>query len=99
MILDGLKPICVDWAEPEAEVDEQVMATVRVLYVRNLMLTTSEETIRVEFERACGDACVERVKKLKDFAFVHFKKREVALRAIELMNGSFRRVRLFLTTK
>ncbi|CAF4892122.1 unnamed protein product, partial [Rotaria socialis] len=29
--------IAVDWAEPETEVDEDVMANVRVLYVRNLM--------------------------------------------------------------
>ncbi len=71
------------------------MATVRVLYVRNLMLTTSEDTIRSEFERTCGEGSVERVKKLKDFAFVHFKKREDALRAIQLMNGEQKiRVRL-----
>ncbi len=30
---------------------------------------------------------VERVKKLKDYAFVHFKERDDALHAMNLMNG------------
>lgn len=38
--------IAVDWAEPEIDVDEDVMETVKILYVRNLMMETSEETIR-----------------------------------------------------
>lgn len=42
-------PIAVDWAEPEVEVDEDTMATVKILYVRNLMLQTTEETIEKEF--------------------------------------------------
>jgi RNA recognition motif-containing protein len=81
------QPIAVDWAEPEPEVDETVMATVKVLYVRNLMLTTSEELIRAEFEKV-KEGSVERVKKLKDFAFVHFRDREDALNALNKMNGS-----------
>lgn len=38
-------PIAVDWAEPEVEVDDDVMATVKILYVRNLMLNTTEEQL------------------------------------------------------
>uniref|UniRef100_A0A1I8FH40 Probable RNA-binding protein 46 n=1 Tax=Macrostomum lignano TaxID=282301 RepID=A0A1I8FH40_9PLAT len=34
--------IAVDWAEPEREVDEDIMSKVKILYVRNLMLTTTE---------------------------------------------------------
>lgn len=41
--------IAVDWAEPEVEVDEDTMATVKILYVRNLMLQTTEEIIEKEF--------------------------------------------------
>ena len=41
--------IAVDWAEPEVEVDEDTMSTVKILYVRNLMLQTTEETIEKEF--------------------------------------------------
>lgn len=81
------QPIAVDWAEPEPEVDESVMATVKVLYVRNLMLTTTEDQIKSEFERI-KEGSVERVKKLKDFAFVHFKEREDALNALSKMNGA-----------
>lgn len=42
-------PIAVDWAEPEVEVDEDTMSSVKILYVRNLMLSTTEETIEKEF--------------------------------------------------
>jgi RNA recognition motif-containing protein len=81
------QPIAVDWAEPEPEVDESIMATVKVLYVRNLMLSTTEEQIRVAFEQV-KEGCVERVKKMKDFAFVHFKERSDAVQAMKSMNGS-----------
>ncbi|XP_012942101.1 APOBEC1 complementation factor [Aplysia californica] len=80
--------IAVDWAEPEPETDEETMATVRILYVRNLMLSTTEEHLRDVFEQVIGSRdCIERVKKLRDYCFIHFKLREDALRAMELMNG------------
>jgi RNA recognition motif-containing protein len=81
------QPIAVDWAEPEPEVDDDVMNTVKVLYVRNLMLNTSEEQIKNHFEKLKANS-VERVKKMKDFAFVHFKEREDALNAMKQLNGS-----------
>ncbi|XP_016104821.1 probable RNA-binding protein 46 [Sinocyclocheilus grahami] len=78
--------IQVDWAEPEKELDEETMQRVRVLYVRNLMLSTTEETLRSEFSRL-KPGSVERVKKLTDYAFIHFYNREDALNALESMNG------------
>lgn len=78
--------IQVDWAEPERDVDEETMQHVRVLYVRNLMLHTSEETLHVEFGRL-KPGSVERVKKLTDYAFIHFYCREDALAAQKSMNG------------
>lgn len=81
--------IAVDWAEPEQEVDDDVMSKVKILYVRNLMLTTSEETILRAFNKACGhDNAIERVKKMKDYAFVHFRERDMAVKAMNVMNGS-----------
>ena len=60
--------IAVDWAEPERQVEDTVMANVRVLYVRNLMLATTEDTIRTAFARAVAKQDpIERVKKIKDF--------------------------------
>uniref|UniRef100_W5KPZ7 Probable RNA-binding protein 46 n=1 Tax=Astyanax mexicanus TaxID=7994 RepID=W5KPZ7_ASTMX len=76
----------VHWAEPEKDVDEETMQRVRVLYVRNLMLHTTEETLRLEFSRQ-KPGSVERVKKLTDYAFIHFHSREDALAAQESMNG------------
>ncbi|XP_026535900.1 APOBEC1 complementation factor [Notechis scutatus] len=79
-------PIAVDWAEPEVEVDEDTMSSVKILYVRNLMLTTAEETIEKEFN-SIKPGSVERVKKIRDYAFVHFNNREDAVEAMKILNG------------
>ncbi|XP_077936246.1 RNA-binding protein 47 isoform X8 [Gasterosteus aculeatus] len=79
--------IAVDWAEPEIDVDEDVMETVKILYVRNLMMETSEETIRQVFSQ-WNHGCVERVKKIRDYAFVHFTSREDAVMAMDHLNGT-----------
>uniref|UniRef100_A0A8C5AX55 Probable RNA-binding protein 46 n=1 Tax=Gadus morhua TaxID=8049 RepID=A0A8C5AX55_GADMO len=79
--------IQVDWAEPEKDVDEETMQRVRVLYVRNLMLSTSEETLQEAFS-CVRPGSVERVKKLTDYAFVHYRSRQDALDALRLMNGT-----------
>ncbi|KAH9519226.1 APOB1 complementation factor [Bulinus truncatus] len=82
--------IAVDWAEPEPETDEDVMSTVRILYVRNLMLSTTEEHLQQIFERLIGEKdCIERVKKLMDEAFIHFKLREDAIKALEASQEHF----------
>ncbi|XP_034721735.1 APOBEC1 complementation factor-like, partial [Etheostoma cragini] len=78
--------IAVDWAEPEVEVDEDTMASVKILYVRNLMLQTTEETIEKEFN-SLRPGAVERVKKIRDYAFVHFAQREDAINAMAALNG------------
>ena len=78
----------VDWAEPETDVDEETMSTVKILFVRNLMLSTTETTLRDLFNKLSGDHdTVERVKKTKDYAFVHFSSREVAERALAKCRG------------
>ncbi|XP_041466603.1 APOBEC1 complementation factor-like isoform X3 [Lytechinus variegatus] len=79
--------IMVDWAEPEQDVDEDVMRSVKILYVRNLMLHTTEETIAKEFNKF-KEGSVERVKKLRDFAFIHFFSREDALSAMNAMDNA-----------
>jgi len=78
--------IAVDWAEPEQDVDEEIMVTVKVLYVRNLMLSTSEEAIEKYFNDLIPNS-VERVKKIRDYAFVHFNNRDNAVNAMNLSNG------------
>uniref|UniRef100_A0A6I8PK86 RNA-binding protein 47 n=1 Tax=Ornithorhynchus anatinus TaxID=9258 RepID=A0A6I8PK86_ORNAN len=79
--------IAVDWAEPEIDVDEDVMETVKILYVRNLMIETTEEAIKKSFGQF-NPGCVERVKKIRDYAFVHFVSREDAVRAMNSLNGT-----------
>ena len=64
------------------------MLQVKILYVRNLMLTTTEETLENIFNQASGkDNSVERVKKIRDYAFVHFRDRDSALTARNVLDG------------
>jgi RNA recognition motif-containing protein len=52
--------------------------------VRNLKQDCTEEILKEKFE-AFGK--IERVKKIKDYGFIHFEEREHALKALEEMNG------------
>ncbi|XP_070804745.1 RNA-binding protein 47 isoform X1 [Pituophis catenifer annectens] len=79
--------IAVDWAEPEIDVDEDVMETVKILYVRNLMIETTEEAIKKVFGQF-NPGSIERVKKIRDYAFVHFTSREDAVHAMNNLNGT-----------
>ncbi|KAG7160777.1 Heterogeneous nuclear ribonucleoprotein Q-like 1, partial [Homarus americanus] len=68
--------IIVDWADPQEEPDEDTMSKVKVLYVRNLTQMTTEEMLKEKFDEF---GKVERVKKIKDYAFVHFEERDEAV--------------------
>jgi len=73
------------------------IAQVKILYVRNLMLSTSEETLESIFNQAAGHSgAVERVKKIKDYAFVHFHDRDDALRALNVVNSMFVSLSLYV---
>jgi len=60
---------------------------VKVLYVRNLKSAVTEDQLREIFEQ---HGKVERVKKVKDYGFIHFEERDHAVRAMELLNGTVR---------
>lgn len=76
--------VTVEWADPIEDPDPEVMAKVKVLFVRNLANGVTEETLETQFG-AFGK--LERVKKLKDYAFIHFEERDGAVKALEEMNG------------
>lgn len=76
--------IIVDWADPQEEPDEGTMSKVKVLYVRNLTQEVPEEKIKETFEQY---GKVERVKKIKDYAFVHFEDRDNAVLAMRGLDG------------
>jgi len=77
--------IIVDWADPQEEPDDDTMAKVRVLYCRNLTSQVTEEDLRDCFQ---SYGRIERVKKIKDYAFIHFEEREQAVAAMEKLNGT-----------
>uniref|UniRef100_A0A8D0DHF5 Heteroous nuclear ribonucleoprotein R n=1 Tax=Salvator merianae TaxID=96440 RepID=A0A8D0DHF5_SALMN len=76
--------VTVEWADPVEEPDPEVMAKVKVLFVRNLATTVTEEILEKSFSEF---GKLERVKKLKDYAFVHFEDRGAAVKAMNEMNG------------
>ncbi|XP_039272976.1 heterogeneous nuclear ribonucleoprotein R-like isoform X2 [Styela clava] len=76
--------VSVDWADPIDNPSDEVMSKVKVLYLKNLATKASEEVIQTTFS-SYGE--IERVKKIKDYAFVHFKDREQALKAMQELNG------------
>ena len=55
----------------------------KVLYVRNLTSAVTEEKIQEVFEEF---GKIERVKKIKDYAFVHFEDRDKACEAMKALN-------------
>ncbi|MBW03804.1 Heterogeneous nuclear ribonucleoprotein R, partial [Eschrichtius robustus] len=76
--------VTVEWADPVEEPDPEVVAKVKVLFVRNLATTVTEEILEKSFSEF---GKLERVKKLKDYAFVHFEDRGAAVKATDEMNG------------
>ncbi|KPP76865.1 heterogeneous nuclear ribonucleoprotein R-like [Scleropages formosus] len=77
-------PVTVEWADPVEEPDPEIMAKVKVLFVRNLATSVTEELLEKTFSQF---GKLERVKKLKDYAFVHFEDRDAAVKAMQEMNG------------
>lgn len=55
-----------------------------MVYVRNLSPSINEDTLKEKFSEF---GKIERVKKLKDYGFVHFEDRGDAIKAIEQMDG------------
>lgn len=82
------RQIAVDWAEPEIDIDDEIMSKVKNLYVRNLMAETTEETLELFFGNVTGVQTIERIKKIKDYAFIHFNTRENAEIAKSTLHGT-----------
>ena len=55
----------------------------KVLYVRNLTATVTEEKLQEVFEE---HGKVDRVKKIEDYAFVHFQDHDKAVVAMNALN-------------
>ena len=85
------KEIAVDWAEPLPDVDEDVMNRVANLYVRNLSLTTTEQALRDVFNDA-SNYQVQKLKMMRDFAFIHFTTRQSAQQAMNVLQGDLARL-------
>uniref|UniRef100_A0A3Q3GPT7 Heterogeneous nuclear ribonucleoprotein R n=1 Tax=Labrus bergylta TaxID=56723 RepID=A0A3Q3GPT7_9LABR len=63
---------------------QKAVKLVKVLFVRKLATAVTEELLEKTFSQF---GKLERVKKLKDYAFVHFEERDAAVKAMDEMNG------------
>jgi len=83
----------VDWAEPLHEVSQAVMDTVRILYVSNLPPNyndASEDFLTFLFSSHTeSGAGVERVKRIKNYAFIHFRSRIEAEQAMNALQNYY----------
>jgi len=74
------REIVVEWADMQQDPDEETMSKVKILYVTNLSAEITEKDVEHLFEQY---GKLERVKRLNDYAFVHFVEREDALKAMK----------------
>ncbi|XP_061125273.1 probable RNA-binding protein 46 [Syngnathus typhle] len=77
----------VNWAKPDKHGKGANVQFVRAVHVRHLSPSTTEETLKREFERIKEGALV-RVKKFSDHAFLHFGCHKDAVTATSIMNGA-----------
>jgi predicted type IV restriction endonuclease len=84
--------LVVDWAEQQEEPDDEVMSQVKVLYIRNLKEAVTEEKLR-ELFGAHGE--IEKAKRIKDYAFIHFVERSAALSVIYFKLKTFGEITYF----
>jgi len=55
-----------------------------VLYIRNLSSDVTEDSLKEKFAEF---GKIDRVKKIKDYGFVHYEERDDAVKALDAMNG------------
>lgn len=76
--------VFVDWADSFDTPSDEVMQNVRVLYVRNIHESVTEVQLEQVFS-PFGE--IQRVKRIKNFAFIHFQNRCEALDAMESLQN------------
>eukprot|EP00301_Raphidiophrys_heterophryoidea_P024524 c7993_g1_i1.p1 GENE.c7993_g1_i1~~c7993_g1_i1.p1 ORF type:complete len:552 (+),score=56.89 c7993_g1_i1:123-1778(+) len=87
----SLQGISASWAEPKDEVDDEIMETVKTIYVRNLPTGFTEGEVSELFSKF---GPIEKVvlpasttgQKWKNFGFVYFEERQHALDSIAEMD-------------
>ena len=77
--------LSIDWAVPEMEVPHDKMTNVKVVFLRKLTLDTSEKDLHEIFSQF---GHVDRIKKMKDFAFIHLNSHEASVEAVKCLDGS-----------
>jgi len=83
----------VSWADPvNNTVDDDVMSTVKTLYVSNLAISIQDDALRNLFssfgEVAKCVICKNQYGQPRGFAFVEFKERDCCLEALNALNGT-----------
>uniref|UniRef100_A0A5S6Q5V9 RRM domain-containing protein n=1 Tax=Trichuris muris TaxID=70415 RepID=A0A5S6Q5V9_TRIMR len=78
--------VVIEWAETQdlfAELDDSKFQN-KTLYIRPVKESITEDILKEEFSKFGN---IERVKRIKDYAFIHFSERDEAIKAMENMKG------------
>lgn len=76
--------VFIDWADPLETPSDEIMQNVRVLYVKNIHESVTETQLEQVFS-PFGE--IQRVKRIKNFAFIHFLNRNDALKAMKSLQN------------
>lgn len=76
--------VFVDWADSVETPSDEIMQNIRILYVRNIHESVTELQLEQIFS-PFGE--IQRVKRIKNFAFIHFLNRCEALNAMKSLQG------------
>ncbi|KAJ8945019.1 hypothetical protein NQ318_016265 [Aromia moschata] len=79
--------VIVDWSVPIPPIDNEVLNTVKVIYLRNLDVSETPEEFQAKILNFTDRRNVEKVFKFKNYAFVHLRTRQQAEDMKMLLEG------------
>ncbi|XP_026475013.1 RNA-binding protein 47-like [Ctenocephalides felis] len=81
--------LSIGWAQPEYNVNKKIMSQVKVLYFQNLPLEMTEYDLKKLILPILNnnETFLNRLRKVKCYAFAHFVSREVAQEVLEKLDG------------
>ncbi|KAL4216445.1 putative RNA-binding protein 46 [Mactra antiquata] len=74
----------VEWCDPQHEPTPSERSKIKCVHVGNISSTVTEEMLRQKFDEY---GKLKQVDKVRDYAFIHYEKREGCANAIEMADG------------
>ncbi|KAK6619905.1 hypothetical protein RUM44_006305 [Polyplax serrata] len=75
------------WANPLPFLNENILKTINILFMRNVPKEVKSSAIKRAIENVLDENSVQKVKRLNDFAFLTFKTHEDAKAALNIIKN------------